>query len=69
MDTFLEKMAELLEEDNVNPSDELTSFDAWDSLTMLSIIAMADEDFGKTVSAKKVQEAGTIDGLFKMLTA
>jgi acyl carrier protein len=69
MDAFLEKMAELLEEDTVNPADELTSFEAWDSLTMLSIIALADEDFNKTVSAKQVQDAGTIQGLYDLLSA
>lgn len=69
MDTFLEKITELLEEDSVNPTDELASFDAWDSLTVLSIIAMADEDFSKTVSAKDVQDAGTIQGLYNFLSA
>ena len=44
MEQFLEQIAELLEEDVVNTSDELKSFDAWDSLTILSIIAFADEN-------------------------
>ena len=43
MENFLNQMAELLEVDSVNPQDEFISFDAWDSLTSLSIIAMADD--------------------------
>lgn len=68
MDNFLEKMAELLEEDSVKPEDELVSFEAWDSLTVLSVIAMADEDFQKTVSARDVQEAKTVGGLYTLLS-
>ena len=52
MEQFLEQIAELLEEDTVNVSDELKSFEAWDSLTILSIIAFADESYKITLNAK-----------------
>ena len=63
MEQFLEHSAELLEEDVVNTSDELKSFDAWDSLTILSIIAFADENYGVTLNAKEINEAQTVGGL------
>ena len=45
MEEFLEKLAEILEEESVNATDELTSFEAWDSLAILAIIALSDEKY------------------------
>lgn len=67
MEDFLEKMAELFEEDTVQLTDTIVDFDAWDSLTSLSIIAYAGEEFKKTISAAQIVEAGTIGGLFELI--
>ncbi len=63
MDQFLEQMAEIFEVDIVRTEDVLTEFDAWDSLTQLSIIALAGEHYGVTVSASEIRNAQTIGGL------
>ncbi len=60
-------MAELLEVDSVNPQDEITSFDAWDSLTSLSIIALVDDEFSVTISAQDILYAKTIEGLYQLI--
>lgn len=60
-------MTEILEEDTVKLSDVLTDFDAWDSLTQLSIIALASETYGVTVSAAELKNAGTIEGVYKLI--
>ena len=60
-------MAELLEVDSVNPQDEITSFDAWDSLTRLSIIALADDEYSVNISAQDILNAKTIEGLYKFI--
>jgi len=67
MEQFLEQMAEILEVESVNPSDELESFDAWDSLTQLSIIALASENYDVTISALELKSAKTIEGVKKMI--
>tara|TARA_R110001583_G_scaffold58103_1_gene173435 strand:+ start:10019 stop:10234 length:216 start_codon:yes stop_codon:yes gene_type:complete len=67
MENFVENIAELLEEENVNLTDELTSFEAWDSLTILSIIAFADEDYNVSLSADEINSAQTIQGLFNLI--
>lgn len=67
MEEFLIKMAELLEVDIVSSSDEIISFDAWDSLTSLSIIAFSDENYGVTISANDILESKTIDRLFNLI--
>jgi len=63
MEKFLEQIAEILEEEQVNLSDKLVNFDVWDSLTQLSIIAFADEEYGVTISAMEIKEAETVGGV------
>lgn len=67
MENFLEQIAELLEVDVVNEADELKSFEAWDSLTILSIIAMANENYGVVLNATEINEANTIAGLWNLI--
>ncbi len=62
-------MAELLEVDSVNAHDEITSFDAWDSLTSLSIIALADEEYTVSISAQDILNAKTVEGLYQFIQA
>nr|WP_315217676.1 phosphopantetheine-binding protein [uncultured Flavobacterium sp.] len=68
MENFLEQMAELFEVDAVTLSDEVTSFEAWDSLTGLSIIALADDEYGLTISVKDILDAKTIGGLQELFS-
>ncbi len=67
METFLKQMAELLEVDSVNAQDEITSFEAWDSLTSLSIIALADDEYSVTISAQDILNAKTVEGLYQLI--
>jgi acyl carrier protein len=67
MENFESVVAELLEVDAVNPEDELAAFECWDSLTILSIIAVADTNYGVTLSALDVNDAKTIGGLKEMI--
>ncbi len=60
-------MAELLEVDSVSAQDEITSFEAWDSLTSLSIIAMTDDEYSVTISAQDILNAKTIEGLYQLI--
>ncbi len=69
MDKYLEFLKELLEEENINQSDVLTSFEAWDSLTILSIIASADEQFNVTINSKEILEANTVGGLIDLINS
>ncbi|PRX55308.1 acyl carrier protein [Flagellimonas meridianipacifica] len=63
MENFLTSIAEILEEESVEFTDDLDSFDAWDSLTVLSIIALCDSEYGVALSAEEVDDSGTIQGL------
>jgi acyl carrier protein len=63
MENFETGIAELLEVNSVKEGDNLEEFEAWDSLTSLSIIAFIDENYGISVSANDLIQAKTVGGL------
>lgn len=66
MDRFYERLAEVLEEDKVGPDDVLASFEQWDSLTALSVVAMIDEHYSVNISAEDLagtRTAGALEAL------
>jgi acyl carrier protein len=63
MENFKTEIAEILEVDNVELNDELTSFECWDSLTILSIIAFAGDNYNVTLSAVEINNSNTVGGL------
>jgi acyl carrier protein len=67
MEKMKEELAELLEVDEIKDDEVLADFESWDSLTILSIIAWASENHGKTLLAKDVNEAKTVGGLLALL--
>lgn len=67
MEKIYNELAELLEVDVVKDEDVLIEFECWDSLTVLSIIALASEKYGKTILAKDINGAQTIGGLIAIL--
>lgn len=67
MENYDSLLAEILEVDSVKMDDKFTSFECWDSLTQLSIIAMADQSYKVTLNANDVLEAETIGGLKELI--
>ena len=68
MENFIESITEILEEEKtVELSDELESFEAWDSLTVLSIIAICDSEYGVALSAEEIENSGTVLGLKELI--
>lgn len=64
---FLEELAEILEEDMVNEKDVLADFDAWDSLSILSIIAYVQEHFKKQLRNSDIRELETVADLISLI--
>jgi acyl carrier protein len=69
MDDFYEKIAEILEVDVVNPSDVLADFPEWDSLSVLSFIAMVGADYGVNLTAADLRGAATAQALHDLVAA
>jgi acyl carrier protein len=65
MNEFLEKIAKIIEVDSVSGADDLKAFPQWDSLTVLSVIAMLDADYGVNLRAADLQEAASAGALWE----
>lgn len=63
MDDFYGKIAEILEVDDVKASDVLADFPEWDSLSVLSVIAMVGSDYGVNLVAGDLRGVATAQGL------
>lgn len=48
------------EEGALKPETPLGDVEEWDSLAMLSLIAMLDEEFGKTITGKELKALNTV---------
>ena len=53
------KLAEILEADEVKPDDVLADFENWDSLTVLSVLAALDANYGVNLTAVDLRQIRT----------
>ncbi len=67
MENFETSISEILEVDTVELSDELESFDAWDSLTILSIIAFCSSEYDVALQRDEIESSETISGLKELI--
>ena len=67
MENFLGQLAEILEVDEVKATDELEGFEAWDSLTILSIIALGSEEYSVELTNNEIKGAATVQGLYDLI--
>lgn len=66
---FLAQFEELLEVDagSIKADDELSNLDCWDSLAVMTFIAMVDEQFDITLSPANIEKAITVKDLMALL--
>lgn len=69
MKNYETAIAEILEVDNVGMNDELSSFECWDSLTILSIMAFVSENFNVELLEAEINKAKTVGGLKELIKA
>jgi len=55
MQNIYNQLAEILEAEQVEANDVLSEFDYWDSLTVLSILAMLDANYGVNLTAVDIR--------------
>ncbi len=67
MTEFLKKIAGILEVENVNDTDELRAFPQWDSLSVLSVIAMLDGSYGVNLRAADFAPVKTAADLWNVV--
>ena len=66
---FLLSLHELLELEpyTLTGAEALEGLEVWDSLAVISFIAMVDEQFGITLSAERLRACQTVDDLAALL--
>jgi acyl carrier protein len=67
MENFLTQMAEILEVESVKPDESLNSFEYWDSLAILSVIALAYESYKVDLTADIVRKSKTVGDLRELI--
>ena len=69
---FIDSLAAQFDEtsaDQLKPETEFRKLDEWSSLIALSIIAMADEEYGVTLKGDDIKGATTVQDLFDVVNA
>ena len=65
---FIEKMMDILDaEEEITMDTQLDDVEEWDSLSVVSYVAMANTAFGKKIEPKTAREAETIRDLYELL--
>ena len=67
MEEIYGKLADILQVDEVKPTDILASFEEWDSLSVLSVVAMADAHYGVILTAPELLGVSTAQGLVELI--
>jgi|LakMenE01Jun11ns_1017448.scaffolds.fasta_scaffold9952009_3 acyl carrier protein len=62
-----EQLVEIFEVDQVQPLDTLRDFELWDSLSVISLIAVLDEHFGINIEATELAEVITVADLYSFV--
>lgn len=55
------------DQDNIKPDAELKSIEEWDSMGVISTIAMLDRKFGKILSAEQIEELKTVRDILDLM--
>lgn len=69
---FIEKFAEQFEETAASEIKADTVFkelDEWSSLIALSVIAMVDDEYGKSIRGDVIRSSDTVEDLFNRINA
>lgn len=68
---FIQKLGDVFEDTDLNtlkPETKFRDLPEWSSLSALSLIAVADEEFGKEISGSDIKNAQTIQDLYNLLS-
>ena len=71
IETFIEQFAFAIEDESgaLAPDTEYKKMKNWDSLNALSLIAMADEEYGIVLTGQDILSTDTIQSLYDVVMA
>lgn len=66
LQSFLDRLAEVLEVPSVTPETDFRTVPMWSSMTGFAVMVMMDLDYGKGVTAADLKSARTVGDLAKL---
>lgn len=69
MEELKEKLAEILEVEDLNIAKKFTDYEEFDSLAALTMLAMLDSDYHKTMKASDIRGFESIEAFCKEVLA
>lgn len=69
MEELIAKLAEILEVEDMDITKKFTDYDEFDSLAVLTILAMLDSDYNKTMKAADIRGYESIEAFCKDVLA
>lgn len=69
---FIEKFADIFDDTDVttlSPETKFRELDEWSSLSVLGVIAFADEEFDVELAGNEIRQANTIQELFDLISS
>ena len=69
MEELIEKLVEILEVEKLDVTKKFTDYEEWDSLAALSILAMLDSDYHKTMKAADLRSFQSVEDFCKAVLA
>ena len=67
MQEFYQKLSDILEIESIEDLDTLRDFEYWDSLTVLSILAMLDSELSVSLLVEELDQCITAKDLYLMV--
>ena len=67
METLTEQMLEIFEVDSISPDGVLRDLELWDSLSVISLLAVLDETYGINIEATELVDVITVADLFSFV--
>lgn len=66
---FIEKFAEVLDVDSssLTPETEFADLDEWNSMAVVQVVVMIDEEFGQSVTPVDIRKCVTLADIFNLL--
>ena len=65
MEELIQKLADLLEVENLDITKKFKDYDEWDSLTSLSVMALLDSDYKTSMNLKEIASFDSIEDFCK----
>ena len=69
MEDFIRQFAEVLEVSagTISPNDKFRDYEEWDSLALLSLMAMLEDEYNITIPRDSFQKINTVQELYNFI--